>query len=53
MSEKAYPFSSIQNLKNEYFYYFLPYNVKRKDIGEKIIKYKGVNIYLFYFFNNI
>ena len=42
MSDKVYPFSSRQDFKNEYFYYFLPYCVKKKDIGEKITKYKGV-----------
>ena len=44
MSDKLYPFNSRQNFKNEYFYYFLPYYIKRNDIGEKITKYKGVII---------
>ena len=50
MSEKLYPFHSRHNFKNEYFYYYLPYNVKRKDIGEKITKYQGVNIDIFFNF---
>ncbi len=46
MSDKLYPFTSRENFKNEYFYYFLRYCVKKNDIGEKITKYKGVNIYI-------
>lgn len=46
MSDKAYPFESRHNFKNEYFYYYLPYFIKKKDIGEKITKYNGVNIFI-------
>ena len=50
MSDKLYPFNSRQNFKNEYFYYFLPYCVKKNDIGEKITKYKGVSLIFFNIF---
>ena len=44
MSEKLYPFHSRHNFKNEHFYYFLPYYINKKEIGERITKYEGVNI---------
>ena len=48
MSDKLYSFTSHQNFKNEYFYYFLPHSFKKNEIGEKITKYNGVNIHIYY-----
>ena len=41
-------FIGKSNFNNESFYYYFPYfnPDKKKIIGEKIIKYKGVNIYI-------
>ena len=50
MSENLiYPFKSRNNFKNEYFYYFLPYEINRYDIGVQIKKYEGVKIYYLFF----
>lgn len=43
-----YPFKSKTNFKNEYFYYYLPYYIKRNDIGIQIKRYQGVNKYLLF-----
>jgi hypothetical protein len=45
MPKNALPFSSRQNFKNECFYYYLPYYIKRSEISEKISKFQGVIIY--------
>lgn len=54
MSEIISIFQKKANFINESFYYFLPnFNQeKKKIIGEKIIKFKGVKIYTIYFLLN-
>jgi hypothetical protein len=49
MSEIIEFFEGKANFDNESFYYYLPnFNQeKKKIIGEKIIKFKGVNIYIY------
>ena len=48
MSEILSLFKGKTDFNNELFYYFLPnYNQEKKQIiGQKIIKFKGVNIYI-------
>ena len=48
MSEILSLFKGKSDFNNELFYYFLPnYNQEKKQIiGQKIIKFKGVNIYI-------
>jgi len=47
MSEIISLFKGKRDFNNESFYYFLPsFNQEKKQlIGQKIIKFKGVNIY--------
>jgi hypothetical protein len=49
MSEIDSIFEGKADFNNESFYYFLPFfnPEQKKKIGEKITKFKGVNIYIF------
>lgn len=49
MSEIELPFEGKGDLDNEAFYYFLPFfnSEQKKEIGEKITKFKGVSAIIF------